>query len=113
MNRRILLSIPLVLASGFASEAAYAAPAQLRSPVYAMFSKSKLVKFSLRNDGSAPLTLKVGEDTMTLEAGKTKDLELPVGTRIFRENATATQQPPSLVAEVSKELGGVTIALKN
>jgi hypothetical protein len=49
---------------------------------------------------------------MTLEAGKAKDLELPVGTRIFRENATATQQPPSLVAEVSKELGGVTIALK-
>ena len=112
MNRRSLFALTLVVASGFASEAVYAAPASFASPVHAMFAKSKLVKFSVRNDGAAPLTLKVGDETVTLDAGKTKDLELPVGTRIMRQDATATQQAGSLVTEVSKQLSGATIALK-
>ena len=113
MNRRTLFAISLAVASVCASEAVYAAPAAIRVPVNAMFGKSKLVKFNLRNDSSAPLTLKVGEETMTLDAGKTKSLELPVGTRIVRPEATATQPAGSVVTEVSKELSGATIALKS
>ena len=116
MNRRMLFAISLTVASVFASEAVYAAPAigtASHVPVHAMFGKSKLVKLSLRNDGSAPLTLKVGEEIMTLEVGKTKSLELPVGTRIVRPEATSTQPAGSVVTEVTKELNGATIALKS
>lgn len=112
MNRRMLSVITLAVASVFASEAVYAAPAAVHAPVHSMFAKSKTVKFNLRNDGTSPLTLKVGEEMMTLEAGKSKALDLPVGTRIVRPEATATAPAGSLVTEVSKELNGVTIALK-
>ena len=113
MNRRMLFAISLAVASMCASEAVYAAPAAIHSPVHAMFGKSKMVKFNLRNDGSAPLTLKVGEETVTLDAGKTKSMELAVGTRIVRQEASSTTQAGALVTEVSKELSGVTIALKS
>lgn len=113
MNRRTLFAISLAVASMCASEAVYAAPAAIHAPVHAMFGKSKMVKFNLRNDSSAPMTLKVGDETMTLDAGKTKSLEVPVGTRIVRPEATATQPAGSVVTEVSKELNGVTIALKS
>lgn len=113
MNRRTLFAISLAVASVFASEAVYAAPASIHTPVHAMFGKSKLVKFNLRNDGSSPLTLKVGEETVTLEAGKSKSLELAVGTRIVRQEAIGNQPAGALVTEVSKELSGVTIALKS
>jgi len=113
MNRRTLCVISVAVASVFSSGAVFAAPrAAVQSPVQAMFAKVKMVKFSLRNDGGSPLTLKVGEEVVTLEAGKSKALELPVGTRIVRQEGTATDKAGSLVTEVSKELSGVTIALK-
>ncbi len=113
MNRRTIFALSLAVASAFTSEAVFAAPAAIHSPVHAMFAKSKLVKFSLRNDGAAPLTLKAGDETITLEAGKTKDVELAVGTRITRQEATGTEQAGTVIAEVSKQLSGTTIALKN
>lgn len=112
MNRRILYAITLAAASGCVSGAVYAAPLAVYAPMHAMFGKSKMVKFSLRNDGSSSLTLKVGEEVVTIEAGKSKAMELPVGTRILRQDATSTSQAGTLVTEVSKELSGVTIALK-
>lgn len=112
MNRRTLSSLTIALASIVSSSSLYAAPPHIAVPVHAMFAKDKLVKFSLRNDSTAPLTLKVGSDTMTLDAGKTKTLELPVGTRIVRQTATDTDGAGTLVTQVSKELGGTTIALK-
>ncbi len=113
MNRRTLCVLSVAAASVFASGAVYAAPpAAVHSPVQAMFAKVKMVKFSLRNDGSAPLTLKVGEEMVTLESGKSKEMDLPVGTRILRQEGTGTGKAGTLVAEVSKELSGVTIALK-
>lgn len=113
MNRRTVFALSLAIASAFTSEAVFAAPAALHSPMHAMFAKSKLVKFSLRNDGAAPLTLKAGEETITLEVGKTKNVELAVGTRIVRQDATGTEQAGAVIAQVSKELSGTTIALKN
>ncbi len=114
MNRRTLSVIAVAVASVFASGAVYAAPsAAIHAPMHGMFAKTKLVKFSLRNDGSSALTLKVGEEVMTLEAGKSKALELPVGTRIVRQDGAGTEKAGALVTEVSKELSGVTIALKS
>ncbi len=113
MNRRTLCVLSVAVASVFASGAVYAAPpAAIQSPMHAMFAKVKMVKFSLRNDGGSPLTLKVGEEVVTLEAGKSKAMDLPVGTRILRQEESATGKAGALVAEVSKELSGVTIALK-
>ena len=70
-----------------------------------MFAKNKTVKFSLRNDSGASLQLKVGDQIVSLDAGKTVALKLPVGTRILVNAATAKHQAGDLVAEASTRAG--------
>ena len=113
MNRRMLVSTAFALATICASSTAtYAAPRALSTPVHAMFSKTKLVSISLRNDSGAPLELKVGEDVMTLAVGKTVAMKLAVGTRIVSTQQTVNHAANSLIAQVSSDLSGATIAIK-
>ncbi len=112
MNRLLVSVISVAVASMFASEALFAAPSAVYSPVPAMFAKVKTVKFNLRNDSTTPLVLKVAGETVTLDAGVTKAMDLPLGTRIVRQDASAPDGAGALVTQVVKELSGVTIALK-
>jgi hypothetical protein len=77
-----LTVVTIVALSLLAAPAIYAAPAAISSPVHAMFSKTKLVKLSLRNDSGTAMDVKVGDKVVTLDPGKPVDLSLPVGTRI-------------------------------
>ncbi len=112
MNRRSMFAITLAVASALASEATYAAPASLHVPVHAMFGKTKLVKFNLRNDSQSPMKLKAGESAMTIEAGKSVSVQLPVGTRVTADEDTTTHKAGDLLAQVSTDLNGATIGLK-
>lgn len=116
MKRTTLIASAVVATSLFLSQAAvstaYATPAGLHSPIHAMFSKTKLVSISLRNDSGAPLELKVGEDVMTLAVGKTVAMKLAVGTRIVSTQQTVNHAANSLIAQVSSDLSGATIAIK-
>lgn len=111
MNRRMVFCAVLAGASVVSSGSLFASPLRIAMPGRAMFAKAKLVKMSLRNEGTAPITLKVGDDNMTLEPGTTKGVELPEGTRILRADATGAAG--KLVVQVSRELAGITIALKS
>ena len=112
MKRRMLTIAVFVLASMSASDAVYAAPVAVRVPVQAMFAKSKLVSFNVRNDTAAPLKLRCGESVMTVDAGKTMDLHLPVGAKVVTEEAAGTTAPGTVIAQVSNELKGTTIAIR-
>jgi hypothetical protein len=112
MKIRNVFTISAVIVGLTASTAVYAAPTSIHSPVSAMFAKSKTVKLNLRNDSSATMELKVGDNVVTLEAGKTLALNLPVGTRILANATTPTHAAGSLLAEVSSQLSDATIALK-
>ena len=113
MKRRILVSAVVSVASIFASEAVYAAPAAAVSmPVHALFGKTKLVNFNVRNDSATPLKLRCGDTLLTVEAGKTMDLHLPVGARVIAEEATNTHPAGSVITEVSSQISGATIAVK-
>jgi hypothetical protein len=95
-----------------ASTSVYARTADTPTLSYVGFANTKTVTFSLRNDSGAAMELKVGENVMTLDNGKTVKLKLPVGTRIFANTATANLKAGSLVEQVSKDLSDSTITLR-
>lgn len=112
MDRRTMYAISLAVASVFASEAVYAAPMSIHAPVQAMFGKTKLVTFHLRNDSTAPMKLKAGDSAMTIEAGKSVEVKLPVGARVVADEDSPTHKTGQLIAEVSSSLDGATIGMK-
>lgn len=77
-----------------------------------MFAKTQDVKVSLRNDSGSQMQLKVGEKVVSLDAGKTVDVKVPVGTRIVVNAATATHQVGELIAEATSALDNTTVAIK-
>lgn len=101
--------VATVAATLLLSPAVYASPINLHAPLNAMFAKDKNVKLSLQNDFKASVELKVGEKVVTLEAGKSLSLNLPVGTRIVANSDTSTIHTGTLITEVSYALNGATI----
>jgi len=93
------------------TQAVYAAPTAVHSPVNAIYSKVKLVKFSLRNDTSAPLKLKIGDNVVTLLPGKPVDVKLADGKQIIAVETTASYDAGSVVAIAAEQLDGTTVAI--
>ncbi len=117
MIRRYLLAAPLAVACLFSSQAVYASPVGNFTPAHAafarsMFSKSKTVKLSLRNESSSTMDFRAGDKIFTVEAGKTVTVDVPPGTRIVSNSATTTKPAGTLIVEVSSNLGGSTIILR-
>ena len=113
MNRKNLFAIAVVGTSLLASPLVYAAPADVQPTLYAMFrNQTKPIKLNVRNDSSAAIELKVNDQVMTLEAGKTLGLKVPVGTRILANNTTPNHPAGSLITEVIKEQDGATISIR-
>jgi hypothetical protein len=112
MNRRLLSAAVLVVSSLLSAEAAYAAPTTLPLSLHAMFGKTRMVAFTLRNDSSAPLKVKAGDSVMTIDPGKTLNVKLPAGTSVTAEDATTSHAAGSLIAQVTSDLAGATIAIR-
>jgi hypothetical protein len=104
--------VAAIATSLLTAPAVYAAPAAISSPIHAMFSKTKLVKLSLRNDSGSAMDVKVGDKVVTLAPGKPVDLSLPVGTRIVANTATPSHEAGSLIEEVVSEHNGATISIR-
>jgi hypothetical protein len=111
MNRRSVVGVMVIGASLLAGEAMYAAPVAVASPVHAMFSMGKMVKFNLRNGSDAPMTIKAGDTEMTLQPGKVVQVKLAVGVKIVAEEATAHTAKGTILAVVYAELGDATLVL--
>lgn len=95
-----------------AAPAVYAASSNIQAPGHAMFAKSKTVKVALRNESGSPLQLKVGDEIVSLEQGKSVDLKLTVGTRIVVNAATDKYHAGELIAEASTSLNNTTLTIK-
>jgi hypothetical protein len=111
MIRRPFLIAPIAIACLFASQAIYASPVNMIAPVNAMFSRTKTVKFQLRNASDSAMDLKAGDTPLTLKAGETMKLELPAGTRIVTITASSTHPAGTLVLEVASMFSGSTVTL--
>lgn len=93
------------------SEAAFAAPVAKFSPMHAMFSQDKMVKFNLHNATDAPIKVKAGEVDVTLPPGKDMPMKLPVGAKIVVEEATAQFPQGTVLTVVSSDLSDSTVKL--
>ena len=112
MNRRSVMGVMVMAAVLVSTQAVYAAPTAVHTPVNAIYSNVKMVKFTLRNDSSAPLKLKVGDAEMTLEPGKPVNVQLAVGQQIVAEETTATNRAGAVLATAMAELNGATISVR-
>ena len=95
-----------------AAPAVYATPTTIQTPVHAAFNKVKTVQISFRNDSGTPLELKVGENVMKVEMGKTLSLKLPEGTRVVTNTPTSKLEAGALITEVQSYLSGATLSIK-
>jgi hypothetical protein len=113
MNYKIRLAVVVIATLLLAAPAVYAAPVVAQGSLHAMFrNQTKSVKLNLRNDSGAVIELKVNDQIIKLEAGKTLDLKLPVGTRILTNSATPSHPAGTLITEVIKEQDGATITIR-
>ena len=112
MKIQVLLATTIIVSTLAVSPATYAASVSMHSPLHAMFAKEKTVKLSLRNDSNTSVDLKVGENIMTVAAGKTLSLSLPVGTKILANTSTPAHPAGALITEVTKQLNGATLSFK-
>jgi hypothetical protein len=111
MKKNLVVGSMFLLVSMFASEAVYAAPVAFHSPVHAMFSHSKMVSFSVRNDTKAPFKVKAGASDMTLEPGKTVAVKLAVGDKVVATETTANYTAGTVIVTASSDLSDTTIAV--
>ena len=112
MKIRTYLAATIVASTLFVSPVIHAASLSIHSPLHAMFAKEKTVKFSLRNDSKSSVELKVGENLMTVAAGKTLSLNLPVGTRIVANSSTPSHPAGTLITQVTKQLSDTVLSFQ-
>jgi hypothetical protein len=112
MNRRSVVTTMALVASLFAGEAVYAQPAAFHAPVNAMFSHVKTVSFSMRNDSSTPIKVRAGDQEMTLDPGKSRDLKLPVGEKVVAVETAGNYQAGAVLAVAGSQLSDSTIVLR-
>jgi hypothetical protein len=111
MKRLSVMTAMVLGVSILTSEAMFAAPLAVHTPVHAMFSRDKLVKFNLHNGADAPIKVKAGDMDVTLPPGKDVPMKLPVGAKIVVEEASTHYTEGSVVTVVSSELSDSTIKL--
>jgi hypothetical protein len=112
MNRRILAAAMATCLSVFAVPAVWAAPTSF--PLFsnnAKAPKSKKVNFQIRNDGAAPLTISTGADQYTIQPHRAISLKLDQGTMVTAVNASGKTAAGSVLATVSAQLEGNTLAI--
>ena len=112
MKIRSVLAVSIALVGLAGSSKVYAAPATIDLPVHAIFAKVQMVKFSVRNDSSAAIELKVGEKIMTLAPGKSLELKLAVGTNVLANASVGNYHAGDVLAQATKELDDTVLALR-
>lgn len=106
---RSKLMIPALTVCIFASQAILTA-AYAATPGHAT-TAIKLVKLHVANKSSAPMKLQVGEEAISIEPGKSIDLNVAVGTRIINVDATAKHAAGEVLAQVTTALSGATLQI--
>lgn len=111
MKRLSVVTAMVLGVSILSSEAMYAAPVAIYSPMHAMYSTGKLVKFNVHNATTAPIKVKAGDADVTLPPGKDVPLKLPVGSKVVVQEASTHYSEGSVLTVVSDDLSEATLIL--
>ena len=111
MNRRIVVGTMVMVASLIGSGAVYAHPAAIHVPVHAIFSKSKMVSFTLRNDTKETVELSVSGNTLSIAPGKSASVKAPEGDKIVATNTTEHYAAGAIIVVASSGIANANIVL--
>ena len=111
MKRQSVITAMVLGISILSSEVAFAAPVAKFSPMHAMLSREKTVKFNLHNNTSAPIKVKAGDMDLTLQPGTDVPVKLAVGAKVVVEEASTHFTEGTVLTVVSPELSDSTIRL--
>ncbi len=111
MTIRQILATSIVAVTLVSTTSLHAASTSISTPIHAAFAKSATVKISFRNETPSQVELKIGDDLMKVDAGKTVSLRLAVGTRVLANTATPTLTAGALIIEVASSLNGATLLI--
>jgi hypothetical protein len=112
MKRNFVIGTMVAAAAMLAGPVAFASkPASTPTLTKVAYSKSKMVSFSLRNDSKASISVRAGEQEMTLQPGKTVSVKLAEGTQIVATNSTANYAAGAVIQVVSSGLSDSTLVL--
>ncbi len=95
-----LVGTPTLFAAPFLNRTAPSMPKQI---------KPHMISFRLRNDSADAITLKAGDQEITLRARETRELKLPLGASLIAENTTAHYAAGVQMATVNETLRGNTL----
>ncbi len=113
MNHRVIAATMALSVSLITAPALSAAPVSgIHVPVHAKLDNGKLVSFQLRNDSKEAVTVKAGDQQLTIQPGKASGLKIADGTQIISVNATATHTAGEILAVASTNLSGATLVIK-
>jgi hypothetical protein len=110
-TRHTFVAIALVATSLLSVPATYAAPRSTPTGLNASTDKAKTISFSLHNKSDVAIKLMVGETPLTVEAGKTISVKLPVGTLITAAEPSKNFKAGDVIVQVATSLNGATIAI--
>jgi len=112
-NMKRLSAITAMVLGGsiMASQAMYAAPLAVHSPMHAMFGRDKLVKFALHNATDTPIKVKTGDTEVLLPPGQDVPFKLPVGSKVVVEEGTGHYTPGVVIAVAESQLSDTTVRL--
>ncbi|WP_158786920.1 hypothetical protein [Granulicella sp. L46] len=111
MKRLSAITAMVLGVSIMTSQAMYAAPLAMRTPMHAMFGRDKVVKFALHNATDTPIKVKTGDAEVTLPPGKDVPFKLPVGSKVVVEEGTGHYMPGIVIAVVNSDLSDTTVRL--
>jgi hypothetical protein len=107
MKRNLILALSLVAVSSFVAQDVYAAPFGFHSGNQT--DSVKTIPLTLHNASNTAIELKVGDNVISLDAGKAIAVSLPIGTKITANKATPTMEAGVLIGQISKDSKGVTM----
>lgn len=113
MNIRSVVASFAMVASVCVPGAMYASPTtSVHNPVHAIFSKPQKVTLNLRNDGAQAVTVKAGEQEITLAPGTKQKVKLTAGDRIVAVAATPNHAAGELLSVVDTTMSQATVGIK-
>ncbi|WP_213804473.1 hypothetical protein [Granulicella sp. dw_53] len=112
MKPNKIVATAFVLLSSFASPVLPHVFGSVNVPVNAMYAKTKLIKFTIKNDSDMPMELSSGDDLIKLEAGKSIPVSLPIGTPVVSKTANQYHQVGDVIVVTSNVLSGAIVHIK-
>jgi hypothetical protein len=86
--------------------------ATIKSSVHAFFGKPHKISLTLRNDSQQTLSLKAGDQTFTIEPGKTAAVKLMDGEKVITQAAAGTHAAGDVVVVAEAQINDATVGIK-